>query len=510
MSQGDLHIQAESKRIDFVSGKVENVKLTVRELPDVMVSIPSAEMNVLVESKEVRLKVDDVSSDIGLTLTKNPDVIVLPTTGTPGPPGPEGPPGDTGPRGPQGVEGEPGPAGAPGADSTVPGPMGPEGPQGDPGPPGADSTVPGPIGPEGPQGDPGPQGPQGIPGPEGPEGPEGPMGTVYDSDQISTIKTFAGKVIPTNWMLADGRSLARASYPELADALGIPAGQTNFNIPDLRNRFIYGASAPGVGATGGAATHLLLASESGLVSHHHSSDYQVNQQMAFTAGGNEPKMGGSSAGAKLQHVDAVPAQNAAAAHNNMPPYILIAQIIKVTGAQIDSGGALVGPQGPQGIQGDPGAQGPAGGTVPWRSVKAKRATAITIPNSQWFSLNMDGEDWDTDNQHDVSTNSHRLTCKDPGWYAVLAHLTLTLGAYQAWGTGLMSLGIDKWLAAGTQSVPESNGTSHPTQGGIGLSLQTFHVVRLALNDWVQTSVYQNGTGTCQATVGTYFAMWRIG
>ena len=42
------------------------------------------------------------------------------------------------------------------------------------------------------------------------------------------------------------------------------------------------------------------------------------------------------------------------AHNNMPPYIRIAQIIKVTGVQLDPGEALIGPAG---AKGDPG---------PWR------------------------------------------------------------------------------------------------------------------------------------------------
>src|SRR4029077_14808418 len=51
--------------------------------------------------------------------------------------------------------------------------------------------------------------------------------------------------------------------------------------------------------------------------------------------------------------DAVAAANASAAHNNMPPYVVLAQIIKVTGAQINAGGALVGPQGPPGAPGTP-------------------------------------------------------------------------------------------------------------------------------------------------------------
>ena len=56
---------------------------------------------------------------------------------------------------------------------------------------------------------------------------------------------------------------------------------------------------------------------------------------------------------------------AGAAHENMPPYILIGLIIKVTGAQIDGAGALVGPQG---VKGDPG---------PWRGTWSA-ATAYAV------------------------------------------------------------------------------------------------------------------------------------
>ena len=56
-------------------------------------------------------------------------------------------------------------------------------------------------------------------------------------------------------MLADGRTVNRIDYPALADTLGISAGETTFQIPDLRGKFLYGASAPGFDPTPrGAAT----------------------------------------------------------------------------------------------------------------------------------------------------------------------------------------------------------------------------------------------------------------
>ena len=118
--------------------------------------------------------------------------------------------------------------------------------------------MPGPTGPQGPIGNTGPTGPQGpigATGPQGATGATGPMGTVYDSDQIGTVKSWTGAVIPTNWMLADGRALQRASCPDLYAALGGAAspwgqgdGSTTFNIPNLLSKMVVGAGA-GAGLT---------------------------------------------------------------------------------------------------------------------------------------------------------------------------------------------------------------------------------------------------------------------
>jgi len=80
------------------------------------------------------------------------------------------------------------------------------------------------------------------------------IGQVYDTDPVGTVKAYSGSTIPTNWMIADGRALQRASYPDLFAALGgtsspwgLPDSNT-FNLPDLRGRMIVGAGA-GTGLT---------------------------------------------------------------------------------------------------------------------------------------------------------------------------------------------------------------------------------------------------------------------
>lgn len=62
------------------------------------------ELNVLIETKEVEIKVGSKPPDIDVIVKSSPDVIVLPGTGAPGPPGPEGPQGPQGPEGSMGTE----------------------------------------------------------------------------------------------------------------------------------------------------------------------------------------------------------------------------------------------------------------------------------------------------------------------------------------------------------------------------------------------------------------------
>jgi microcystin-dependent protein len=267
------------------------------------------------------------------------------------------------------------------------------------------------------------RGATGATGATGPQGPMGPMGTVYDTDQVGTVKAFSGTTVPTNWMLADGRSLLRTDYPDLFTAIGTTYGAvdgTHFNLPDLRNRMIYGATALNLaGGTGGEAAHALTKAE--LASHDHGGATGTPAQAYVDAAGahghgvNDPwhnhspgdgqsfatmpdmtllgntgtqrmrvsNMVGTTAGSPTgisiqgvgdhQHIVHFPASSIAAdgngvAHQNLPPYILIAQIIKVTGVQINPGGALVGPQGAKGDTGATGAQGPQGATGPMGTV----------------------------------------------------------------------------------------------------------------------------------------------
>ena len=86
---------------------------------------------------------------------------------------------------------------------------------------------------------------------------------------IGSIIWVAGSP-PTNTLLCDGGSHARADYPVLyglLDSVYI-IDADNFRVPDLRGRFVAGAGASyAVGDTGGSNDHTLLESE--IPSHTH-------------------------------------------------------------------------------------------------------------------------------------------------------------------------------------------------------------------------------------------------
>ena len=73
-----------------------------------------------------------------------------------------------------------------------------------------------------------------------------------------TILPFAGGTIPSNCLLCNGQAVLRADYELLFDAIGttwgVGNGTSTFNVPDLRDRALYGAgSVVGLAATDGRA-----------------------------------------------------------------------------------------------------------------------------------------------------------------------------------------------------------------------------------------------------------------
>lgn len=66
---------------------------------------------------------------------------------------------------------------------------------------------------------------------------------------------FAGRTVPSGWLLCNGASVASATYPALYAAIGTTWGgnSTNFYLPNFNGRHILGTTSPSsVGGTVGA------------------------------------------------------------------------------------------------------------------------------------------------------------------------------------------------------------------------------------------------------------------
>lgn len=220
-------------------------------------------------------------------------------------------------------------------------------------------------------------------GPQGPKGDKGDVGTpgatVYDSDQIGVIKGWSGRTIPTNWVICAGGAWDKASYPQgwafakqEADA-GNPLwtyAASTFTVPNLLDKFIYGGTPGNIGQTGGEPTHLLTAAESGAPAHSHPQNQLYQMDNSYAAGMPAQTGSGQNQGLASSPTGNNTAVPASTAHNNMPPYVVVAMIVKIKGATIDPSGALVGPPG-QGI--------PVGGTT--GQVLSKKSA--TDYDTQW-------------------------------------------------------------------------------------------------------------------------------
>jgi microcystin-dependent protein len=110
------------------------------------------------------------------------------------------------------------------------------------------------------------------------------------------IRMYAGASAPAGWLICDGAQILIASYPALAAALGTTYGgngTTHIALPDLRGRLPMGAGAAhALGATGGAESATLTASQVPLAAHTHTasfapgSDVSVNIAIPAVSGAN--------------------------------------------------------------------------------------------------------------------------------------------------------------------------------------------------------------------------------
>lgn len=173
-------------------------------------------------------------------------------------------------------------------------------------------------------------------------------------DKPGTVKMWAGLVsqIPTDYMLCDGTELSINTYKDLYDVLGVSFGgdgQNSFNLPDLRGRFIVGFdssdndyNAINKDKKGGFKEVELTADN--LPKHDHTdhtstSFNKLSARAADIDATNTPgsvddktpdaeyRVGGMTAPQWAEAMIKPVGDNKA--HENRPPYMVLAYIIKV-------------------------------------------------------------------------------------------------------------------------------------------------------------------------------------
>lgn len=157
--------------------------------------------------------------------------------------------------------------------------------------------------------------------------------------EVGSTITWTSTVLPASgdWVLADGRQLSAAAYPEAyafaqaavaadgANALWtVRTSDQTFTVPDLRDVFTYGAGYYAVGQRGGASTVTLTAAQSGLPAHNHTTTTVSGASIAasWNGGVTVSNLTGTTTGTNA-------AQNAAQSHNNMPPFVATNYIVRV-------------------------------------------------------------------------------------------------------------------------------------------------------------------------------------
>ena len=181
--------------------------------------------------------------------------------------------------------------------------------------------------------------------------------------QVGTVTPYAGATAPADYLLCQGQSVLRASYPALFSVIGTTYGYADgahFTIPDLRARVPVGVNSDGnlwssavartnkvLADCAGEETHVLTAAElakhthpasSGTESATHTHGYSLYAMGEILATG----LGSTHAAAvwnqtpqtsteSATHTHAITVSNQTVgdqAHNNMQPYIVLNYIIK--------------------------------------------------------------------------------------------------------------------------------------------------------------------------------------
>jgi microcystin-dependent protein len=177
-------------------------------------------------------------------------------------------------------------------------------------------------------------------------------GTTWQSTSLpvsvptGTISMWPTSTAPTGWLLANGASVLRDTYPDLFNVIGVTFGSvsgTTFTLPNFTNRMpigagdLYALTTTGGDANAIVVTHSHTFTGSALAAHSHaatSGNFVLN-----SAGGGDTAGGtGFLTGASTNSVTTAVSAGTPAGTNstegdsgtgkNLPPYLGIQFIIK--------------------------------------------------------------------------------------------------------------------------------------------------------------------------------------
>jgi microcystin-dependent protein len=166
------------------------------------------------------------------------------------------------------------------------------------------------------------------------------------------VVPFAGSdsKVPAGWLFCNGQAVLRSGisgYPELFAVVGTTYGNGDgtltFNVPDLRGRSVangYGGQA--IGGSGGSENVLLTAAQAAMKGHNHgySGNFCVagpNSGQCCTDGKRSQRDVGQGRWDRSEYAQGLSdsgtipqfaGTNAAIAHNNMPPGLVLNYLIK--------------------------------------------------------------------------------------------------------------------------------------------------------------------------------------
>lgn len=162
---------------------------------------------------------------------------------------------------------------------------------------------------------------------------------------LGIIQIWAGKTVPSGYELCEGQQLKITDYPDLYKALGstfnnaysatgsrYSTSSGYFRMPDLRGRFIVGHNPSdtdysGYGKAGGEKQHALTIKE--MPSHTHPQNLWAEDSGTWKGGGRNSSPNSTSKHDRTTQFGNTNATGGGAAHENRPPYYVLAYIMRV-------------------------------------------------------------------------------------------------------------------------------------------------------------------------------------